>query len=59
LITGSPGSTASWSVATGETEITYLELAIGIDEKITRFKIAMQDIRRMDVFETTKCLVKE
>ena len=43
----------------GKTEIANLELAISVDEQISGFQVSVQDVRRMDVLETTKDLVDE
>lgn len=44
---------------TGQAEVTNLELAVGIDQQVTGFEIAVQDVGRVDVLETTEDLVDE
>jgi hypothetical protein len=43
----------------GETKIANLELAVGIDEQVAGLEIAVQDVGRVDVFETAQDLVDE
>ena len=45
--------------ASGQTKITDLELAIGIDEQIAGLQVAMQHVRRVDVLEAAQDLVDE
>jgi len=42
-----------WILDTGKTEVADLEIAVFIDEDVTRLQIAMDDTRRVDIFETT------
>jgi hypothetical protein len=43
----------------GQAKIANLELAVGIHKQITRFEIAMEDVRRVDVLQTAQNLVYE
>jgi len=45
--------------ATGETEVTNLELAVGIDEEVARLQITVQHVGGVDVLETAEDLVNE
>ena len=40
-----------------EAEIANLQLAIGIDEQVSRLQVTMEDIGRVDVFQSTQNLV--
>ena len=42
-----------------QTEIADLEIASGVEEKIRRLQIAMQNVGRVDVLETPQDLVEE
>jgi hypothetical protein len=33
----------------GETKVTDFELAVGVDEEVSRFEIAVEDVGRVDV----------
>lgn len=44
---------------TGQTEIANLQLAIRVDEKVSGLQITVQNVGRMDVFETAEDLVNE
>ena len=52
-------SSTTRCVPTSKAKITDFELAVGVDEKISRFKITVKNVRGMDVLETAKGLVKE
>lgn len=45
--------------SSGQTEIANFQLAIGVHQQIPRLQIAMENIRRVDIFETAKNLVDE
>lgn len=45
--------------AARQTKVANLEFAIGIDQQITRFEIAMQNVRRVDILETAEDLINE
>ena len=45
--------------ATGQSKITDLELAVGVDEQIARLEITVQNICRVYVFQATKNLIDE
>jgi len=45
--------------ATGETKVANLQLAVGIDEQVAGLEVAVQDVCRVDVFETAENLVDE
>lgn len=44
---------------TSQAEVTNLELAVGIDQQVTGFEIAVQDVGRVDVLKTAEDLVDE
>jgi hypothetical protein len=44
---------------TSKTKVADLELTVGIDEKVSRFEVAVEDIGRVDVFEAAEGLVDE
>ena len=54
LLCTSPGC-----IASRQPKIANLQLAIGINEQITRFQITVKDIGRVDVFKATERLVQE
>jgi len=41
--------TSPGGVASGETEVADFELAVGINQEVTRLEITMDDVRRMNV----------
>ena len=43
----------------GQTEVTNFEIAVGIQEKVSRFKVTVNNISAVDRFEGTECLVYE
>lgn len=45
--------------ATGKTEITDLEFAVGVDEQVARFQVSVQHIGRVDVLQTAQDLIDE
>jgi hypothetical protein len=45
--------------ATGQSEIANFELAVGVDEQVARFEVAVEHICRVDVFEAAQNLVDE
>ena len=45
--------------ASCQTKVGNLQLAVGIDEQVTRLQITMKDVGRVDVLETAKYLVNE
>lgn len=45
--------------ASGQTKVTDLEVAVGIDEQIRRLEVAVQHVGRMDVLESAEDLVQE
>lgn len=42
-----------------ESKIANLEFAVGIDEQVARFEVAMEYVSRVNVFETAQRLVDE
>jgi hypothetical protein len=45
--------------ASSETKIADLQFAIGVNEKVTRFQVSMQDIGGVNVLQTAENLVDE
>lgn len=43
----------------GQTKITNLQLAIGVDEQISRLQVSMKHVRRVNILETAQNLVDE
>jgi len=59
LVASSPGSSPTRSVTPSKTEIANFEFAICVDKKISWLQIAVQNVGRVDIFQTTKSLVNE
>lgn len=59
LISCGPGSTTARGVTSGKTKITDLEFAISIDQEVTGLEIAVQDVCRVNVFQTAQSLINE
>jgi hypothetical protein len=59
LVAGGLGGSASRGVPSGEPKITDLELAVRIDQEISRLEIPMEDVGRMDIFQAAESLIKE
>ena len=57
-VTGNSGGSSSTSTSS-RAEVTDLEFAVSIDQKIARLEISEQDVSRVDVFESTQSLVYE
>lgn len=55
----SVGVAATGTVTASKTEITDLELTIGVDEKVTGLEVTMKNIGGMDVLEAAESLVDE
>jgi hypothetical protein len=53
LVTGVPAGTTTGSEATGETKVTDLELAVSIDEQVSRLEIPMENVGGVNILETT------
>jgi hypothetical protein len=45
--------------ASRETEVTDLELAVGVDQKVTGLQVSMEDVGGVDILETAEDLVDE
>lgn len=43
----------------GQSKIANLQLTIGIDQQVTRFQIAMENVGRVNIFQTAEDLVDE
>ena len=46
-------------IPASKTKVAYLQLAIGIDEQISRFQVPVQDVCAVDIFEATEGLIDE
>jgi len=57
LISSNLGRPSSRSISPGKTKIADFELAVGIDKKIPWFQVAVENVRRMNVLESAKCLI--
>lgn len=52
------GALCLWLVsAPSQAEITYFQVAIGIEEQIARFEVSMQDLSRVQRLESSKRLI--
>lgn len=45
--------------STSQTEVTNLEFAVGIDQQVAGFQITVQNVRRVNILETTENLIDE
>jgi hypothetical protein len=45
--------------ASSQTKVAYLELTVGIDQKVPWFQVSVQDIGGVDVFQPAKDLIDE
>lgn len=59
LVARSLGRAAARRVSTREAEIADLELAVCVDEQVSRLEVAVQNVRGMDVLEPAERLVDE
>ena len=46
-------------VASGKPEVAYQKIAVAVHKEVARLKVAMKDVRTMDVLQRPQCLVDE